>query len=142
MLHLGALRLLLPQAEIATLEPEEEVDMSTPHTGAVGAYQSLPVFVLSERLDELVMDRTGRPICALFDAPGHDDYVLLCSEVKLLPAAGLDFKPVPAAMREQDPAVLGIALDEAGLLCLTSAAALRRLIVRLGGFWDDASEAA
>lgn len=141
VLRFDGLRLLLPQEEVASLEPEEEADMSTPHPGAVGEYQAHAVFALSERLDEF-LERDGRPICALLDLPDGDYYGVLCSEVTLLPAGGLEIKPVPAVMQEAGSPLLGIALDDAGVLCITSAAALHRLIVRLGGYWADTTEAA
>lgn len=142
MLRWGALRLLLPQEEIATLEPEQDADMRSDHSGAVGAFQSLPVYALSEGLDGFVRQRAGRPICALFAVPGSDDFGLLCSEAALVAAAGLDIKPLPAAMHEPDSPLLGLALDQNGLLCLSSAAVLRRLVARLGGFRVVTSEAA
>ncbi len=141
VLRLEGLRLLVPQEEVSSLEPEEEADMSTRHPGAVGEYQAHPVFALPETLDGF-LDREGRPICALLALPDGDYYGLLCSEVSLLPAGGLDIRPVPAIMLEKDSPLLGIALDETGLLCLTSAAALHRLIVRLGGIELDTPEAA
>ena len=142
MLRLDGLKILVPQEEVSSLEPAEDADMSTPHPGALNDYQGHPVFALSERLDGFLTERAGRPICALIDLPDGDYYGVLCSEAALLPAAGLDIKPVPSAMHEKNSALLGIALDEEGLLCLTSATALHRLIVSLGGFWTDESEVA
>ena len=142
MLRLGGLRILLSQDEVSSLEPADDADMSSPHPGAVNDYQGHPVFALSEGLDGFQMERTGRPICALLDMPDGNYYGVLCSEAALLPVSVSDIKPVPPVMHEEDSALLGIVLDEKGLLCLTSAVGLHQLIMGLGGFWDDASEAA
>ena len=133
MLRLDALRLLLPQAEILTLEPAEEAEMSTPHPGAVNDYQGQPVFALTGELDEFIKPCADRPICALLGLADGSYFGLLCNQAELVPAAGLAIRPLPAVMGEAEPALLGIALDEEGPLCLSSAAALWQLIDRLEG---------
>lgn len=126
-IHVGSLRLLVPQEDVRTVESVADIRTPTSRPGALGSIrvgrERLPVYCLSETLTELDTKPASRRICPILVA-GDGRYGLLCDEVELIPGWELDVRPPPPAMRRHRAAVCGLALHGEGLVCVSSADAL------------------
>lgn len=123
-IHLGSLRLLVPQEDVRTVESVADIRTPTSKPGALGSIRAgrerLPVYCLAETLTELHTTPASRRICPILAAQ-DGRYGLLCDEVELIPARELDVRPLPPAMRRHAAAVGGLALHGERLVCISSA---------------------
>lgn len=121
---------LLPQAEVASLEPLLDLDPEVRAPNSIGAlaYRDAwwPVYCLSGELRILPrMSERGR-VCLLLNN-GADQFGLVCDQVEVL-AEPPPLFPLPACMRLPDSPIEALTLLNAGLGCATTAEHLARLI--------------
>jgi len=121
---------LLPQVEVASLEPLPDIDpeVRVPHSIGAIAYRDAwwPVYCVSGDLRILSRMPDHRRICLLLDN-GTDQFGLVCDQVEVLAEPPTLF-PLPACMRMPDSPIEALALLAAGLGCATTTEHLARLI--------------
>jgi chemotaxis signal transduction protein len=126
-IHLGPLRLLVPQEDVRTVESATDIRTPTSKPGAFGSIrigrERWPVYCLSETLSEFCTEAGSRRICPILVSQ-DGSYGLLCDDVQLVTAHELDVKPLPSAMQRHGAAVGGLALYGDELVCVSSADAL------------------
>jgi hypothetical protein len=131
-LSIGRHALLLPQSDIRTLAPVQDISLVGQRaSGAVGwiffAGGRWPVYALDEALQTRPDIPLDQRICALLRLnTGY--YGLVCAHVTLVQGAGLHIRPVPIAMAMPDSPVEGLVwyADRPGLV--STAAALAALL--------------
>ena len=130
VLMLDGCQWLLPQAEVASLEPLLDLDPEVRAPRSIGAitYRDAwwPVYCLSGELRILPRMSERRRVCLLLNN-GADQFGLVCDQVEVLAEPPLLF-PLPACMRLSDSPIEALALLDAGLGCVTTAEHLARLI--------------
>ena len=121
---------LLPQAEVASLEPLLDLDPEVRAPRGIGAiaYRDAwwPVYCLSGELRILPRISERGRVCLLLNN-GADQFGLVCDQVEVLAEPPLLY-PLPACMRLPDSPIEALALLDAGLSCVTTAEHLARLI--------------
>lgn len=122
IMQLGRLSLLIPQHQVHTLEPMNEVQ-PTQGEGVgwleIGGERS-PVYCLSEDLQPIPMIPADRSICVVLDSDSKP-FGLLCNQVSLFKANDLDIKPLPECMCTRNTPLRGLVLYDDKILCITYA---------------------
>ncbi len=137
ILKISGLRLLLPQIEIRALEAADDVEVHDAELPSVGwlrhAQQRWPVYCLSQELSLLTVVPAERRACVLLGA--GDGYVgIMCDDVSIGQQTSGQRHELPPAMRLPDMPVLGLmAMDDPGIVCITSAERLTAHLARLAG---------
>lgn len=131
-------RWLLPQTEVASLEPLLDIDSEVRPPKSIGAiaYRDAwwPVYCVSGELRTMPRMPEKRRFCLLLDN-GADQFGLVCDQVESLTDSPPLF-PLPACMRLPDSPIEALALLDAGLGCATTVEHIARLIAT--GEHDDA----
>ncbi len=124
LLALGSTRLLVEQGEVRSIESSGSVIAeATPENGVgwVELYDRFwPVYCLSDDLLPLPLCLPERKLCVVLGL-GGGLFGIQCDEARILDAFGAEFYPLPACMRLADSPVLGIAGDDDGIVCISSA---------------------
>lgn len=136
LLRLGPVLLALPQVEVRTLELAVDVDASgeRPERGAgwleLGR-RRCPVYALTPEL-ELAPDRAlDRGVCALID-DGQGLFGIVADAVE---RCEIDrTTALPAPMRGEATPIEALAIIDASVICVTSAARLSRWVGAVHGF--------
>lgn len=127
VLRLDFLALLVPQQDVRTLEPVEDLDTAEPPANGVGwvrvGNQRYPVFCFSEQLRRLPAVPPSRRICAVL-AAGERAFGVMCSEVSMLRLPDLRVTAMPEAMILPGRPIHALALHEGTVMCVSSAARL------------------
>lgn len=127
VLKLDFLVLLVPQQEVRTLEPLDDLETSDPPANGVGWIRvgddRYPVFCFSEQLRRLPEVPATRRICAVLTA-GERTFGVMCSDVSMLRLPQLHVNPMPEAMILPGRPVHALALHEGVVMCVSSAARL------------------
>jgi hypothetical protein len=138
VLVLDGRRWLLPQAEVASLEPLLDIDPEVRPPGSIGAiaYRDAwwPVYCMSGELRVMARMPEKRRLCLLLDN-GADRFGLVCDQIESL-ADPPPLFPLPACMRLPGSPIEALALLDAGLGGATTAEHIARLIAT--GEHDDA----
>lgn len=134
LLKIDSLNLLLPQADIRTLESVSDMDTANPlwkSTGWISVRQQRwPVYCLSDELELLHEVPPGRRACAMI--AGESGYLgLLCDDVSIIKDFKSDSFELPAAMRLPDTPVLQIAQLDHGIACISNAQHLSAYIAKI-----------
>ena len=137
ILTISGLRLLLPQKEIRALEAADDVELRDAELPSVGwlrhAQQRWPVYCLSQELSLLAAIPAERRACVLLDT-GAGYAGVLCDDVTIGQQTQGQQYELPPAMRLPDMPVLGLmAMEEPGIVCITSAERLAAHLARLAG---------
>jgi hypothetical protein len=130
VLVLDGCRWLLPQTEVASLEPLLDIDPEVRPPGSIGAiaYRDAwwPVYCLSGELRILARMPDRRRVCLLLNN-GADQFGLIADQAEVL-AEPPPLFPLPACMRLPDSPIKALALFDTGLGYTTSAEHIARLI--------------
>ena len=131
VLKIGALRLMLPQGDVRTLESATDVTSADPPANGVGwinyASQRWPVFCLSHELEFLLSVPAARRACVLL--PVASGYVgVLCDDAGILAQFSGQRHDVPLAMRLPASPVCGLVVLADGLACVSDGDALARFL--------------
>lgn len=134
LLKINGLNLMLPQADIRTLESASDVDISSPALGSVGwiSYQQKrwPVYCLSDELALMQSVPSERHACVVL-AIGAGYAGLLCDDIVVLKEFSGRRLDVPVAMRFSDTPVISLATYDQGVACVSNADRLTAFIKRL-----------
>ena len=102
VLGVDGLKLLLPQNELRTLEPVEDVEQVSHEHGEVGwlslADQQWPVFCVSRDLTLLAEIPQQRRIAVMLNA-ANDLAGVLCDELKIVRPEELSIYPIPLSLQ-------------------------------------------
>ena len=120
-LAIDGLSLLLPQHQIALLEPALDVYTGEKFGWIEVEGEPLPVYCFSQQLSLLHPHPAQRRICALLNG-SEGLFGVLCDELDLM--GSLNSVPLPPAMRLPDTPILGLAHREQQVFCISSAQAL------------------
>jgi len=127
VLKLDILVLLVPQREVRTLEPLDDLETAEPPANGVGWMrvdnERCPVFCFSEQLRLLPLVPATRRICAVLHA-GERDFGVMCSDVSMLRLPEPGVSPMPEAMILPGRPIHALALHEGTVMCISSAARL------------------
>jgi hypothetical protein len=131
VLKIGALRLMLPQGDVRTLESATDIMPAEPPANGVGwinhAGQRWPVFCLSHELEFLVSAPTARRACVLL--PAESGYVgILCDDAGIFAHFSGQRHDVPLAMRLPASPICGLVMLADGLACSSDAQSLARFL--------------
>lgn len=143
MLKLDGLNLLLPQADIRTLESASDMDPAAPALNSAGwipfQHKRWPVYCLSEKLELLDELPSGRRACVML-AYGGGFMGVLCNDVTVLKNFDASALDLPVAMRLPDTPITSLIEYAGGIACASNAARLTtyvgRLVARIG--WNNA----
>ncbi|MGZ8218964.1 hypothetical protein [Methylomagnum sp.] len=132
-LDLGGTHWLIPQGDIHALEPV--IDMAPAgKSGAVGRFDQAgaewPVYALSPDF-ELLPARPEPQRVAVLMRHRQRAFGVLCERVWVAERSRLTLHPVPPCMDRQPSPLLGLALWDGEVLCVSSAHALERWLGRL-----------
>lgn len=127
VLKLDLLVLLVPQQEVRTLEPLDDLETAEPPACGVGwihfGNERRPVYCFSEQLRRLPKVPATRRICAVLTA-GEHTFGFMCSEVSMLRLPEVRVSPMPEAMILPGRPIHALALHEGTVMCVSSAARL------------------
>ena len=132
LLSIGGHALLLPQSEICTLAPIQDLSLvGRRASGVVGwfpfAGRRWPVYCLDEALHALPHLPPGQRICALVKLnTGY--FGLVCTHVALVPGSTVRIWPIPAAMAMPDLPLQGLSRYADRVALVSTAAALAALL--------------
>jgi hypothetical protein len=138
LLSLGTRALLMPQNDIRALESVLDVQTSAQPAHGVGWLQfennDWPVYSLDEALQPLSAIPSTQRICALLGSP-DGSFGLTCTNATTLRDTEKHIRPIPAAMRNQESPLCGLAIHggRIGLVCTADTLAqflrLRRTVI-------------
>ncbi len=127
LLSQGARSLLLPQADVRTLEPVLDVVGDAPPRFGVGWIrfedQLAPVYCLNKDLNPLRSLPASRRVCVLLNGP-EGCFALACDRVQPLRDVQLQLRSIPPAMVRKGMLVRALVAYEDGIGLVTSAGAL------------------
>ena len=130
VLHIGSIKIALPQNEIRTLEPV--LDLRRTEAGpAVGVLELdegvWPIFSLSEDLLPLAELADARRVCVLL---GRDElaFGIACDKVVSVPAEQVRAVPAPEVLARLNSPILSLAVHGEEILCMTTTQALAGLL--------------
>jgi hypothetical protein len=132
LLSMGGHALLLPQSEIRTLVPIQDISLGGRRaSGVVGwfpfAGRRWPVYCLDEALQPRPHLPPGQRMCALVKLnTGY--FGLVCAHVALVPGSAVRIWPVPAAMALPDSSLQGLSRYADRVALVSTAAALAVLL--------------
>lgn len=132
-LQLDGRRLLLPQSEVFSLEPTQDLDASEADGVGIVGYITLtgkmvPVYcftrelVLSEIIPEVYR------LCVLLQGQQGVLFGILCNNVTAIETANSQLLPVPNCMRLPNMPICSLLLSDEELICITTAANIEALI--------------
>jgi hypothetical protein len=134
ILHIGSVKITLPQNEIRTLEPV--LDLRRSEAGrAVGSVELdegvWPIFSFSEDLLPLAELADARRVCVLL---GQDElaFGIACDKVVSVPAEQVRAVPAPEVLARRDSPIVSLAVHGEEILCMTTTQALAGLLRRRG----------
>jgi hypothetical protein len=130
VLVFAGFQLLIPQNDIFSLEPTIDMTPATTPIGSVGqlrqSNQTYALYALSAELTLLNSCPDTYRIAVLMKNV-NPMYGLLCEQVDTIKREQLSIHPVPAVMRGENSALLGLALVGDEVRYISSANALSRL---------------
>lgn len=134
LLRIDRLNLLLPQADIRTLESVSDLDAANPLARSAGwitvRQQRWPVYCFSQELKLLQQVPIGRRACAMI--AGESGYLgVLCDDVTVIKEFKNEYFELPPAMHLPDTPILHLAQLEQGIACVSNAQHLSAFIARL-----------
>jgi len=132
LLSIGGRALLLPQSEICTLAPIQDLSLvGRRANGVVGwlpfAGRRWPVYCLDEALHPLPHLPPGQRFCALIKL-NTIYFGLVCAHVAIVPGSAVRIWPVPAAMAMPDSPLQGLSRHADSVALVSTAAALAALL--------------
>src|SRR5262249_26741739 len=132
LLSIGGHALLLPQSEIRTLAPIQDISLvGQRDSGMVGwlpfAGRRWPVYCLDVALDPLPRRLSGHRICALVELISSH-FGVVCLHVVIFPGSAVHFFPVPASMAVPDWPLQGLSRHADSVALVSTAAALAALL--------------
>jgi len=134
LLKIDGLNLLLPQAEIRTLESATDVDTAAPALHSTGwiayAQKRWPVYCLSDELSLLAAVPPERRACALL-AMGSGYIGIMCDDMMILKNFAAQRHELPYAMRLPQTPLLYLVAYEQGIACVSNAMQLTAYIEQL-----------
>ncbi len=120
------LRLVLPQNQILTLDPVEDMALQTGESGMAGLISTeegkLPTYYLNDGI-KVGKFKTGRRIVIAL-ANEQNPYAILADELAMLDPEQVGWKKKPRAVYSEQTPVLQVAILDKRLICLTSASIL------------------
>lgn len=127
LLKINQMNLLLPQADIRTLESAADIDQSERSAQSVGwitiRQQRWPVYCLSDQLDLMPQAPSTRRACAMIT--GTSGLIgLMCDDVQVLKDFANSPFELPLAMRLPVTPVTHLVRIEQGLACVSTAGKL------------------
>ena len=132
LLSIGGHAILLPQSEICTLAPIQDLSLvGRRASGVVGwfpfAGRRWPVYCLDEALHALPHLPPGQRICVLVKLnTGY--FGLVCAHVAIVPGSAVRIWPVPAAMALPDSPLQGLSRHADSVALVSTAAALAAVL--------------
>jgi hypothetical protein len=132
LLSIGGHALLMPQSEIRTLAPIQDISLVGQRaSGMVGwlpfAGRRWPVYCLDEALHPLPHLLPGQRLCALVKL-NASYFGLVCAHVAIVPGSAVRIWPVPAAMAMPDSPFQGLSRHANSVALVSTAAALAALL--------------
>ena len=132
LLSIGGRALLLPQSEICTLAPIQDLSLvGRRANGVVGwlpfAGRRWPVYCLDEALHPLSHLPPGQRFCALIKL-NTIYFGLVCAHVAIVPGSAVRIWPVPAAMAMPDSPLQGLSRYADRVALVSTAAALAAVL--------------
>lgn len=125
---------LIPQADVHALEPVIDMLPAAGESGAVGRFEQAetewPVYALSPDFEWLPTRPESRRIAVLM-RHRQRAFGVLCERVAMAERSRLTLHPVPPCMDRQPSPLLGLALRDGEVLCVSSAKALEHWLGRL-----------
>lgn len=139
ILKINALRLVLAQADVRSLESVMDIDPADSPQGGVGwvpyAGQCWPAYCLGEGLQLLARIPVARRVCVLLVLP-RGYLGVLCDEVRTL----VDFHEasfeIPACMQVAQSPIGGLRRVDEGLACVSDAGRLSAYIQQSSAVYD------
>ena len=123
VLGVDGLKLLLPQDELRTLEPVEDVKQGSHEHLEVGwisvADQQCPVFCVAGDLTVLGEIPRQRRIVVMLNADNELAGVL-CDELNIVRSEELNIYPIPVSLRGPGSPLTSLAIYEDTVACMTS----------------------
>lgn len=120
---------LIPQVDVHALEPVIDMLPAAGKPGAVGRFEQAetewPVYALSPDFELLATRPEPRRIAVLM-RHRQRAFGVLCERVAVAERSRLTLHPVPPCMDRQPSPLLGLALWDGEVLCVSSAKALER----------------
>ena len=132
LLSIGGHAILLPQSEICTLAPIQDLSLvGRRASGVVGwfplAGRRWPVYCLDEALHPLPHLPPGQRLCALVKL-NTSYFGLVCANVAIVPGSAVRIWPVPAAMALPDSPLQGLSRHADSVALVSTAAALATVL--------------
>jgi hypothetical protein len=132
LLSIGGHAILLPQSEICTLAPIQDLSLvGRRASGVVGwfpwAGRRWPVYCLDEGLHPLPHLPPGQRLCALVKL-NTSYFGLVCAHVAIVPGSAVRIWPVPTAMAMPDSPLHGLSRHADSVALVSTAAALATVL--------------
>ncbi|MES2935711.1 MAG: chemotaxis protein CheW [Pseudomonadota bacterium] len=130
VLRFGQFKLILPQADIRTVESIVDVDVQEPADNAAGwinfSGQAWPAYCLSDQLGFIAEVPQSRRACVILALP--DGYFgLICDDASVLVNFSVPIFALPSSMHLPSSPLYGVACFEGGFACVSDT-------TRLAGF--------
>ncbi len=123
LITIDSLLLVVPQNEIITLEPVEDIDQSIVQGRSVGSLKIetgvIPVFNLDRHLCLTGLEVDRRIVVAL--ANDGSNFAILADELSIIEADLITWNLLPKAVRSEHSPVSQVGILEERLVCLTRA---------------------
>jgi len=128
-----SVRLLIPQAGVATIEMIGSVEPSDGETGTVGNLRTggreYPVYALDANLDLLSECSAAHKYCIAFNLDDQPAFAIACGEVSSLKLRSAEeLKPLQACMRNPASPVEAMLLHDDRLMLLSQVAPMLRFL--------------
>ncbi len=131
LVSIDDLRLVIPQNQILTLEPVEDLKAQTDHNQASGLIVtdegSLPAYNLNNSLEVAEFKSDRRIVIVLSNLPNN--YAILADELNILEADLVRWKSLPRAIHSEQSPVIQVAVIEGKLVCQTNAEMLYKNVI-------------
>lgn len=131
MLVIDELKLLIPQAQISSLELSIAMEIDTSDALTAGYFQfenqSWPVFCFNNNLDVLKSVPEARKVCILLQTE-TDYFALLCDQALLIKPEVIQLQALPEVMTTNEMPLSALAILDDEIISISSAENLARLL--------------
>ncbi|MCP4431415.1 MAG: hypothetical protein GY806_10585 [Gammaproteobacteria bacterium] len=131
LISIDGLLLVIPQHEIETLEPVEDINRENMAEMSVGwitvEMSNLPVFNLDESFNLTLKTGNRRIVAVLKNDSGS--FALMADELQIVEAAQFDFDSLPKVISTEFSPVLQVALFDEQLICASNAKTIHQKLV-------------
>lgn len=132
VLHIGELRLFVPQTEIKGLEPIDVVkagDGNGCFEYVLSKSERCPVYVIDEKLKPQQQLLGNSQECVLLD-DGLSQFAMVCEQLDEAMREQIQLRSIPRSMRTVQSPIQALAVFEGRLGCITTTALLHQYLAR------------